>query len=116
MRVAQLLICPVFLYFAYLQFNDPDAARWTLAYALVSLNCLAAFFGKSNVVTSAGLTLVLVTWATILSMSVSGQLLAPGVNLVESEEARELGGLLVAAIWCAITAAHASRVRWRGDQ
>ncbi len=114
MRVAQLLVCPIFLWFAYLQFNDPDAARWILVYCLVAANCAAGALNRLSTVACLVLTVVLVAWAAVLSMDISDILLKPSVQvLTESEETRELGGLMLGALWCAISAGHAARKRWK---
>ena len=117
MRVAQLLSCPIFLWFAYLQLNDHDAARWILVYGLVAASCAAGALGRPSSVVSIVLTIVLVAWAAVLSMDISEILLKPSApQLIESEEARELGGLLVAALWCALSAIYALRRRWRAQE
>ncbi len=114
MRVAQLLLCPVFLWFAFLQLNDPDAHLWVLAYGLVAATCAAGALRRQSAVACLLLTVVLLTWAAILSMDVSELLVKPEApSLSDSEEARELTGLLLGAAWCAISGGHAARQRWK---
>jgi hypothetical protein len=114
MRVAQFLAGLVFLGLATLQFGDPDALLWVMIYVLVAANCAAGAAGRTSTVASLVLAAGLITWAAILSMEVSGTLaeLSPD-GLLRSEVVQELGGLLLAALWCGTTGIIAIRGRWR---
>ena len=113
MRVAQVLLAMLFLGFAGLQFNDPDATQWIIVYVLVAANCAWGAAGKSSTVASLVLTVVLTTWAAVLSMGDSNTLSDLSYSgLAGNEIAREIGGLALAAIWCGVTAVHAARRGW----
>jgi len=113
MRVAQVLLAMLFLGFATLQFNDPDAIQWIIVYVLVAANCASGAAGKSSIVASLVLTVVLTTWAAVLSMGGSKALSELSYSgLADNEVAREIGGLVLAAAWCGLTAVHAARLGW----
>jgi len=122
MRVVQLLVCPVFAWFATLQWNDPDAMPWLLVYGLVTSLCFSGVFGKTTVVGSAVLAVVCISWATVLSFEVTDHIIQRSgtkgtlFELAEDEVAREVGGLGLAGMWCIVSAIHAVRKRrWRDD-
>lgn len=117
MRVAQILLGLVFLGLATLQFDAPDAALWVLIYVLVAANCAAGAAGRTSTVASLVLAAALTTWAAVRSMEITGTLaeLTPD-GLLQSETIQELGGLLLAALWCGATGIVAIRGRWRGRE
>jgi hypothetical protein len=122
MRVMHVLLCPVFAWFASLQFNDPDALLWVLIYGMVSLLCLGAAFGRVTVVGSIVLAVATISWAAVLSFQVTEYLIqGPGMSgagfeLADDEGAREVAGLLLAGIWCVVSGVDAARRRrWRTE-
>ncbi len=122
MRVAHVLLCPAFAWFASLQFNDPDALPWVLVYALVSLLCLGGAFGRVTVVGSTVLAVATISWAAVLSFQVTESIIHLSKDadnllvLADDEIAREVGGLLLAGMWCIVAAVHAVRKRrWRTE-
>ena len=113
MRVAQVLMAMVFVGFATLQFNDPDAMLWAGAYIMVAAQCAASAARRPSIAASILLTVMLITWATVITINEGNTLSHINVSeLPSSEIARELAGLGLAAGWCALTAAHATRKRW----
>jgi len=46
MIIVNIIFCLAFLYFAYLNLNDPDAWLWVSIYLFAALCCGAAVFGK----------------------------------------------------------------------
>ncbi|MCW7481460.1 transmembrane 220 family protein [Leptospira kanakyensis] len=46
MKLFRILCIPIFLYFAYLQLNDPDPYLWFPLYAAVAAIALAGLFRK----------------------------------------------------------------------
>ena len=114
MRVAQILLGLGFLGLATLRFGEPDALHWVLMYVLVAANCAAGAAGRTSTVASLVLAAALTTWAAVLSMEVSGTLpeLSPD-GLLQSDVVQELGGLILAALWCGTTGIIAIRGRWR---
>lgn len=122
MRVAHVLLCPAFAWFASLQFNDPDAIAWVAVYGLVSLLCLGGAFGQVTVVGSAVLAVATISWAAVLSFQVTESIIhlsdeAGNIFVVADDEvAREVGGLLLAGMWCIVAVVHAVRKRrWRTE-
>ncbi len=122
MRVMHLLLCPVFAWFASLQFNDPDTLPWVLVYGLVAALCMGGVLGKTTVVGSTVLAVACISWATVLSFEVSDHIIQRSgtkgmlFELADDEVAREVGGLGLAGMWCIISAIHAvRRKRWKGD-
>jgi hypothetical protein len=122
MRVAHVLLCPAFAWFASLQFNDSDALPWVVVYALVSLMCLGGAFGRVTVVGSTVLAVVTISWAAVLSFQVTESIIhlsndaGNSLVLADDEVAREVGGLIVAGMWCIVAAVHAVRKRrWRTE-
>jgi len=114
MRVAQILLCPIFLWFAYLQINDPDAAIWAAAYCILSLNCACAAFNKTSTAASLVLTAALVTWAAIIAMDDSTEFSNfDKVSILDNEVVREVAGLMLGSLWSGITAIHAIRRPWK---
>jgi|GEM_PF-4868866 len=114
MRVAQILWCPLFLWFAYLQLNDPDAVIWAVAYCALSLNCACAAFHKTSTAASLVLTAALVTWAAVIAMTDSNHFAAVEQgSLLDNEVVREVAGLTLGSLWSAITAIHAIRRPWK---
>ncbi len=114
MRVAQILWCPLFLWFAYLQLNDPDAVIWAVAYCAVSLNCACAAFNKTSTAASLVLTAALVTWAAVIAMTDSSHFSAVEQgSFLDNEVVREVAGLMLGSLWSAITAIHAIQRPWK---
>ena len=93
------IIFSLLLFFAaYLQLNDPDSALWVAIYSLAGAISLTSAFKqlpKKFYLIIAALCLI---WAATLSPAIY-KAIQNNTNLINSEEARELFGLIIIAIW-----------------
>lgn len=90
MKLFRILCIPTFLYFAYLQLNDPDPYLWFPIYAVVAAIALASLFRKVP---------RFVGWILIpiyLALAVYYFTQAPYFGM-EVEEVREYLGLVIAS-------------------
>lgn len=97
-RLTSAAMALVFVVFAAVQYNDPDAVLWALVYCLPAVVSVAAVFRRIP----RGVVLVAVAFA-------AGFLwLSPEFfqrEWIDSEEGRESAGLLIAALWLGAVAA-----------
>jgi hypothetical protein len=84
--------------------------------------CLGGAFGRVTVVGSTVLAVATISWAAVLSFQVTGPIIRLAHDagdflvLADDEVAREVGGLLLAGLWCIVAAVHAVRKRrWRTE-
>jgi hypothetical protein len=115
MRVPTILMGLLFLVSVALQYNDPDPARWMAIYGAAALTCLLALRGRLPRWLPALVGLAALVWAATLAPRVVGQV-APGdlfremgMATLAVEEAREMGGLLVVAVWMLVLLTAAPR-------
>ena len=115
MRVPTILMGLLFLVAVALQYNDPDPVQWMAIYGAAALACLLALRGRLPRWLPALVGLAALVWAAALAPRVVGQV-APGELFREMgmatlaiEEAREMGGLLIVAIWMLVLLAAAPR-------
>ncbi|EKJ85491.1 hypothetical protein EHQ55_11875 [Leptospira meyeri] len=89
MKLFRILCIPVFLYFAYLQLNDPDPYLWFPIYAFVALIAFASLFYPVP---------KFVGWILIpIYLVLAGYYFAHSPYFgMEVEEVREFLGLLIA--------------------
>lgn len=95
MKLFRILCIPIFLYFAYLQLNDPDPYLWFPIYAIVAIIALVGFYRKVP---------KFVGWILIpiyLVLAVYFYTQAPYFGM-EVEEVREYLGLLIASAALAV--------------
>ena len=102
MRVPTILMGLLFLVAVALQYNDPDPVQWMAIYGAAALVCLLALRGRLPRWLPALVGLAALVWAAALAPRVVGQV-APG------ELFREMGGLLIVAIWMLVLLAAAPR-------
>ncbi|TGK85009.1 hypothetical protein EHQ23_10015 [Leptospira bourretii] len=90
MKLFRILSVPLFLYFAYLQLNDPDPYLWFPIYAFVALIALASLFRPVP---------KFVGWILIpIYLVLSGYYFSQTPYFgMEVEEVREFLGLLIAS-------------------
>ena len=94
-----------YLLSAAVQYNDPDSLRWIIVYLAASVMCIAWFRHKLPRWYPPLLLVVSLVWIGTLLPTVVGQVsLAEMVESISMktksvEEAREIGGLLLVAIW-----------------
>lgn len=115
-RAVNALAAAAFLGFAAVQWNDPDPLRWIALYLAAALACALAVMGRLRWPLPALVAAAALAWMGVWAPRVAGQVdwgqafaHAGMSGDVKEEEARELGGLLVTAAWCAMLAATAAR-------
>jgi hypothetical protein len=112
MRTVHVVLCGILLFFAALQYNDPDGLYWSLVYLLAAAWSLLAAFApqllRSSLLARIGALLSIVLFL-LGFVSLASQL---GPGWIHNEEARESLGYLI----CAVTTALAVwDVRRRGS-
>ncbi|HVE87968.1 MAG TPA: transmembrane 220 family protein [Myxococcales bacterium] len=110
-RGLNALATVAFLLFAAVQYNDPDPVRWMAIYLAAALSCALAVMGRLRWPLPALAAAAALAWAGVWAPRVVGQVdwghAFAGAGMsgdVKEEEARELGGLLIVAAWCALLA------------
>jgi hypothetical protein len=114
LRILTALMTVYFLFAAVMQYNDPDPVRWMAIYGAAALACWLALVRRLWRWYPAGVALAAVVWAATLAPGVIGHvaprelfsetaMLAPAV-----EEAREMLGLLIVAVWMGVLFATAT--------
>jgi hypothetical protein len=99
-----------FLLSAAVQFNDPDALPWVAIYLTAATLCVAQLRRRLPRWPPLFLLIICLIWIFSLLPNIVGQVSLPEV--IESismktkavEEAREIGGLALVALWAAVTA------------
>jgi hypothetical protein len=105
--ILNVIFVVVFLVFAALQLNDPDAPRWVSIYLAAAAMCALQFRAHPPLWLPATLIVICVIWiATLLPVVRKVRLKDIFASLrmetVEVEEAREIGGLCIVALWAAV--------------
>src|SRR5690349_12664071 len=72
LRAVAILLGANFVFFASLQFNDPDPARWVAVYGAAALVCLRTATGRPAPRAALVLALVTLGWAAALAPDVFG--------------------------------------------
>ncbi len=93
MRFFSILGTVLFLLAAAVQYNDPDPHIWIPVYLISALICLAAVSGRLHWIIPIAVSGLAYLGFGVMALQVFGQL------PVFSEEAREMWGLLVTALW-----------------
>lgn len=96
-RLMTAVMAAAFVAMAAVQLNDPDPARWVAVYGLAALLCLLSLGRRLPSILSTALAVVTGAWALVLAVRIFGQPL-PHTALLDDEEIRELGGLLIVAM------------------
>lgn len=108
MQVLNTLFLAAFAMSALVQYNDPDAAAWVLIYAAAAALCLAQYRKTPPRWLAATLLIASLAWIGALLPDVVGRV--PWRDIFDSismrsravEEAREMGGLALVALWSAV--------------
>lgn len=108
-RILNSLFLLAFLASAAVQYNDPDATPWVILYLAASLLCVLAYSRNPIRLAAILLCLVSLTWIALLLPSlgdVSPDEIFASVSMQTRavEEAREIGGLVLVAIWSGVLA------------
>ena len=97
MRVISWIMAAIFLGFTVVQLNDVDALIWIAAYAACSLLSILRATGRSPRLGAAACAVIFAVWAIVLFSHTNGQ-------WWEGEIEREVGGLAISSLWCAVLA------------
>lgn len=109
LRIFNTLFLLAFLLSAAVQINDPDAMPWIIIYLAGSALCVFAY-GDGRVRLPAILLLIVcLTWIGVLlpslgPVSLDEILSSVSMQTREAEEAREIGGLALVALWACVLA------------
>lgn len=107
MRVANGLFLAAFALSAIAQFNDPDALPWIALYTAAAAMCLAWQLRSTPPAMPILLLVISLAWLGSLLPALGGVSLddlfaSVSMRTREVEEAREIGGLALVALWSAI--------------
>ncbi|HLP29427.1 MAG TPA: transmembrane 220 family protein [Candidatus Didemnitutus sp.] len=97
MRVISWIMAAIFLGFTVVQFNDVDALIWIAAYGACALLSILRATGRAPRLGAMACGVILSVWAIILFPKTTGQ-------WWNGEIEREVGGLAISALWCAVLA------------
>ena len=109
-----VLFSAMFLFSVAVQFNDPDPVRWMAMYGFATLACILELARNRRWSLPAGIGLIAVSWAASTGQNVHGVRISELFAEFEMknemvEQAREVGGLLIVALWMFVLAASALR-------
>jgi len=110
LQIANGVIFVLFVSWALLQYNDPDALLWAVAYGVGAMCCLLFFVGRLSPLFGALVATLSLVWALILYYFViSTDQPFTFVDDNVGEMLREAIGLTVVAAWAGVLARIASR-------
>ena len=106
--VLNTLFLVAYVLSAAVQYNDPDALPWVTIYTAATFMCISYYRRRLNRWVAPALLFTSLLWMGSLLPSVVGQVSL--ADIFESismrtrsvEEAREIGGLALVAIWSAV--------------
>ena len=113
-RILTAIMGVYFLFAVVMQYNDPDPVQWMAMYGAAALACALALVGRARWWFLVGVAAVAAAWAAMLAPGVIGHvaprdLFAPAGMLAPAvEEAREMLGLIIVAVWMMVLAVTAS--------
>jgi hypothetical protein len=110
LRILTAIMGVYFVFAVVMQYNDPDPVQWMAIYGAAALACALALVGRARWWFLVGVAVVAAAWAATLAPGVIGHvaprdlfaqagMLAPAV-----EEAREMLGLIIVAVWMIVLA------------
>jgi hypothetical protein len=109
MRIVHVVLCAILVFFAALQYDDPDWYYWGLVYLIAAAWSFAAALGPERL---GSLRFVLIGGPICVMLFLGGfVLLAPniGPGWIHNEEAREAIGYLICAVATALAVFDARR-------
>ena len=110
LRIVNFMMLLAFVTYAILQYNDPDSWIWMIVYGLAATFSLLYHFKKLNWMFSSFLSLIALVWAGTLAQKVVGNVafldLFTEIQMKDTtvELAREMGGLIIIAVWMTVLA------------
>ena len=105
MRYVNLVMLMVFIFFAFLQWNDPDPWLWVPVYGFAAMVTGLALWGKPTILPLIG-TLGYLAGSIYLWPELDES------RWIDVEEARESLGLLICSLWSGILSCGWLRTRW----
>lgn len=106
--ILNALFVLVFLLFAAVQYNDPDAQLWISIYLAATAMCALQFRQQSPRWLPPALVVISALWIATLLPTVVGKVPLADIfaslrmQTREVEEAREIGGLFIVGLWAAV--------------
>ena len=109
LRIFNTIFLLAFVASAVVQYNDTDALPWVIVYLAASMLCVLAYSDNPVHLVAALLGAVSVAWIAILLPGLEGVSLdaifeSGSMQTRAVEEAREIGGLALVAIWAGVLA------------
>ena len=109
LRIFNTLFLIAFLASAAVQYNDPDAMPWVIIYLAASMLCVLAYSRNPVRLVAALLFGVCLIWIVLLlpnlgDVSLDEIFESVSMQTRAVEEAREIGGLALVAIWSGVLA------------
>lgn len=105
MRTANALAAAIFALAALVQLNDPDPLLWICVYTAAAMICLRGWLALPQRRLCALMLVVASLWATSLAPQVIGKVSFSALfqelamNSQAVEAGREMGGLMLVALW-----------------
>jgi hypothetical protein len=102
------LLLAMFVFSLIVQYNDPDPWLWMSVYGVAAGACLLAFRRPAHWQIPGVLALTSGLWAATIAPRVLGRVAfgelfeAWEMKDLRVEEAREMGGLLIVAVWMSV--------------
>ena len=115
LKFTNALFLIAFMISALVQYNDPDALPWIAMYLLAVTMCVVQWLGRQPRWLPRLLLALSLVWAGSLLPEILGQVTWPDIfdslsmKTREVEAAREIGGLLLVAIWAGVLSIHQRR-------
>lgn len=115
MKVANWIMTAAFLLSVLVQYNDPDPFSWMAIYGVAMVSCLLYLRRKYFWPLFALIGLIALTLAALFAPGVLGQVALPELFAQwemkdeRVEVAREMGGLLIVAVWMTVLAVSSFR-------
>jgi Transmembrane family 220, helix len=107
---------------AIVQYNDPDSLLWIIIYSAAACMCLGQYFKKPPAWLPPLLLAVSLAWIGLLVPNIAGQVswgeIFESISMKTKavEEAREIGGLAIIALWALVLLANARRSKSTGEE
>lgn len=101
---ANIVMLLMFVFSTVVQFNDPDAPVWVAIYAAAALLCFLEIRRRTPLWMPIALLVIAFTWSAYIGQRVHGigffSLFSQWeMKDIHVEEAREMYGLLIVAVW-----------------
>jgi len=113
--ILNYLMLTAFFVSVIVQYNDPDPLLWMAIYGIAVVICLLAALGKLNWSVSAVMAFAALGGALFLAPRVIGKVAfleifeSMQMKTIAVEYAREMGGLLIIAVWMVVLTIHTRR-------